>query len=238
MTIAIGINFGIYILLIADTRTVYFDSKEKIIDHIDESEKITKTKQGLMTGAGNLALLDAVKDRLAETEVKDTNEIIKIIKEEQIFINKRTEFAELDSYKNIIEATGWIFTYITLKNKEPILRLAIYHPSIGSEIGLYDENKPAAIFPAEASKQESEELGQALENIIKPFNEFKNFSASVQYHIQCIGSFIDFIKPKFPSISSLCQIGIHVIEGKWISPIIKPREETKLSITLDYEEKD
>jgi len=238
MTIAIGINLEEFILLAADTRTTEYDFLGNTIRFYDESEKIKKTKIGLMTGAGNLALLEAVKERFAEKEALDTNEILKIIEEVRLYYINLFDFYNLVQYNKILHSTGWIFTYLTMINNNPILRLAIYHPSLGSGIGLYSERQPAAIFPHEASKQEAEELSKVLEEIVKPYNEFKDFSACIEYYLKCIGTFINSIHPRYPSVSSSCQFGIHKLEGVYISPIIKPQEATKLNISFTYEEKD
>lgn len=238
MTIAIGIYFNEFILLAADTRTTYYDNSGDVISFHDESEKIVRTKMGLMTGAGNMGLLDAVKSRFKKKEIGNSNELLKIIGKERCRFINLVDFLNLEPHIKTIESTGWIFTYVTKRENIPLLRLAIYHPSLGNGIGLYKERQPAAIFPHEASKQEAEELGKALENIIRPFNEFKDFASCIKYHLEYIGSFIDLIQPNYPSISSSCQFGIHALEGVWLSPIIKPREVTDLAIAFTYSEKD
>jgi len=233
MTIAIGVNFGKYVLLAADSRTTNHDLSLNKVSFSDESEKIAKTKLGLITGAGNSAMLDAVKNRLSKEEVMHSNKILKIIHEEKSNLTNILKLFNWEVFRPSIESTGWIFTYLTQQNKKIKLRLAIYHPSLGSNIGLYRENQPAVIYPYEASKKEADSLGEVLTKFLKPISKFKDMFKSIQYHVSAIGSFIDIIKPKYPSISSSCQFGIHALEGVWISPIIKPKTITKLSITFE-----
>lgn len=88
MTIALGINFGDYVLLVADTRTI-FGWPNHIVSYTDESKKIQKTSFGLITGAGRTNLLDSVKNRLAKQEITNTNQIFEIIKEERLNLRER-----------------------------------------------------------------------------------------------------------------------------------------------------
>jgi len=198
------------------------------------SQKIAKTKLGLITGAGSSILLNSVNKNLEEIETRHTDEILNIIKKEKSRLFNLYNFLNLDLYKKTIESTGWIFTYITLNNNNPLLRLGIYHPSLGEEIGFYAENYPAVIFPFEASSQEASELSLALKSLVKPANDFGGISDCIQYHIESIGSFIDFIAPSYASISSSSQFAVHGPEGMWISPIIKPREAVQLTIKFEF----
>lgn len=224
MTIALGINFDKYILLAADTRTVYFGRDGSVLRHEDDSEKIQRTMIGLITGVGIKRLLDAVKLRLAEQEIKHTDEILQIISEER---QRYEEFRKINpSYKHLDSTTtGWIYTYMTPTQEGMRLRLAISHPSIGDGLWIRQTNDPAIICPVEASKEQAEEIGEIMKECIKPFNDFSNIQESIKYHTKIIASLIQTMQPEFPSISQYFQIGIHTVEGgKGISPIIRGNE--------------
>lgn len=83
MTITLGIDFGDYIFIAADTRTVTYDRLGRIIHIRDDTQKIIKTRFGLVTGSGYLDLLDAIKSKLVEENSKlHTDKILDIIKAE------------------------------------------------------------------------------------------------------------------------------------------------------------
>ena len=219
MTIALGINFGDYVLLAADTRTT-FGWVNHIVSYTDESEKIQKMSFGLITGAGRTNLLDSVKNRLAKQEITNTDQIFEIIKEERLNLLGRLLITEND-----IALTGWIYSYITTLNDAPKLRLDVVHPSLGEGLARWEENKAAIICPYEASKEEADEIIAILNKAIKPSTEFATVEESYRYHGQIIGALIRQIQPKHPSVSRCHQIGIHKLDGSMgISPIIKINE--------------
>jgi len=216
MTIALGINFGDYVFLAADTRTT-FGWVNHIVSYTDESEKIQKTSFGLITGAGRTNLLDSVKNRLAKQEITNTDQIFEIIKEERLNLLGRLLITE-----NNIALTGWVYSYITILNDAPKLRLDVVHPSLGEGLARWEENKAAIICPHEASKEEADEIIAILNEVIKPSTEFATVEESYRYHGQIIGALIRQIQPKYPSVSRCYQIGIHKLDGSMgISPIIK-----------------
>lgn len=232
MTIAIGTNFGTHILLAADTRTTQYDWNGNVINYVDDSVKIQETKMGLITGAGSKPLLDSVKNRLANTEVTHTNEILRIAQEERLTYSRFCErFAPRD-FDIGLESTGWIFSYTTIKNKSPKLRLGIIHPSVGDVLGLYEENYPAIIGPHEATEKQVEAIAVFLNERIRPMKEFTELQDSVQYHWNILATLLRTIQPKYPSISSYSQVGIHTIDGQMgVSPILRETEST-ISIKL------
>ncbi len=229
MTIALGVNFGNYALVAADTRTTQYNLDGSVCTYIDDSEKIQKTKCGLITGAGSVQLLDIVKGRLKEEEVTNTNQIISMIKEARISYKRKFWLTAARD----IELTGWIFTYTTLVENKPKLRLGIMHPLIGDEIGLYEDNNPALICPVEATKEEADIISDFLLKAIKHSKDFSTLSESIQYHWSVIAKLTREIQPKYPSMSPYSQIGIHTIDGLiGISPILK---DDKSNITIKLE---
>jgi hypothetical protein len=229
MTIAIGINFGAYVMLVADTRTTFYDWSGRARKFHDDSVKIRKTTIGLITGAGSLELLDLVKDRLYQETILDATEILNIIREETLRF--RTLYGEIT--KEYIDKTGWIFSYKKRDNSK--LRLAIYHPEVGDRIGLYEENMPALISPVEATEEQAKVIDGFLQDSITPCDQFETLEASFQHHWPKITLLIRQIAPIFPSISSKFQIGVHTsahITG--ISPIVNDTDEIiRLDLTPD-----
>jgi len=228
VTIAIGINFGAYVLLAADTRTTYHDWKGGVVGFKDNSIKIQRTYIGLITGAGSVELLDVVKRRLKEEGPKDTNHVLNIIREERRLYQKPLSSLE----QHLIENTGWIFSYLTVNPENYVLRLAMYHPRFGDDLGLFADNDPAIIFPQEATEEDAKLIGDFLKESIKPFGQFESLAASFEFHWPIITKLIRAIQPRFPSINSSLQIGVHTAEHlTGITRIVKGTDET-ISLNL------
>ena len=217
MTIALGINFGNYVLLAADTRTVFFNWTKRMIGYTDNSVKIQKTSFGLITGAGRMELLGHVKTRLEKETITNTDRIYEIIEEERLNFTKVPAITEND-----VVLTGWIYSYKTILNDAPKLRLDVVHPSLADGLVRWKENKAASICPYEAIKEEVDEIIATLNKAIRPSTEFATVEESCQYHGQIISKLIREIQPKYPSVSRCYQIGVHKLDGSMgISPIIK-----------------
>jgi hypothetical protein len=217
MTIALGINFGNYVLLAADTRTVFFNQTKSIIGYTDNSVKIQKTSYGLITGAGRTDLLDAVKTRLEKETITNTDQIYEIIKEERLKSAKIPSITEDD-----IGLTGWIYSYITILNETLRLRLDMVHPSLGDGLARWEENKAAIICPYEAKEEEANEIIANFNKAIRPSTEFAKVEDRCFYHARIIAELIRQIQPKYPSVSRCFQTGVHMLDGSMgVSPIVK-----------------
>lgn len=229
MTIALGVNFGDYVLLAADTRTTYFNLNGSVRKYEDDSVKIRKTAIGLITGAGSTQLLNFVEDRLENEKITHTKKILSMVREARTNYRKTYwKTAESD-----IKMTGWIFSYTTLKDNKPKLRLDILHPAFGDMFARFEENHPTLICPCEATEQEVEVISDSLKKKIRPSREFSSLSDSIQYHWSIVASLIRKIQPKFPSISPYSQIGVHTLDGHaGISKILKD-DEPNVTIKLD-----
>lgn len=229
MTIALGVNFGDYALLAADTRTTYFNWNGSVRKYEDDSEKIQKTTIGLITGAGSTQLLNLVKDRLRNERIIHTNQMLSMVEE------ARTKYrrAFWRTAERDIEMTVWIFSYMTLKDGRPKLRLDILHPTFGDMFARYEENHPVLIGPHEATEKEVAGISDFLKKKIKLSREFSALSDSIQYHWSIIASLIRKIQPAFPSISSYSQVGVHTLDGfVGVSHILKD-DESNVTIKLE-----
>ncbi len=230
MTIALGINFGDYAFLASDSRATYYNLDGTVRNFEDDLKKIYKTKIGVITGAGSMPLLEAVKDQLENNEkfnqVTDTNAIRQVIKEVLINYSKAYWLTQTRDVK----ITGWIFTYNAIIENKPKLRLAMVHPADAKEIAIIHENKPAVIYPCEASPDQVNIIQQHLEKNIKPLCDFSSINDSVQYHTRLIATIIREVQPMFPSISPYFQIGAHASAGVGVSEIIKEDKSFNFSL--------
>ncbi len=231
MTLAIGIDFGAYVLLAADIRTAYYDWNGRTIEFRDDSDKIQKTDAGLLTGAGYFDLLARVKRKIAQQTTTNTNQILTIISEEMQHCQSRYG----GRAAHYIEKTGWIFSYTTVHNGAPNLRLAIAHPDTGKRVmGLYKEHDPAVIYPAEATKEQAQDIHDVLSEGIEPFEQSKSVDKSIKHHWTVVMKAVHACAHTFPSVSSYLQIGVHTLDHRVaISPIVK---DTEKAVSLDFDQ--
>ena len=224
MTIALGVNFGSYIILAADTRTSWY-SGDKITHYQDDSEKIQKTKFGLITGAGRIEKLDLVKKSFFNSLPNDTHEMLNLIREALVHYKDRWEGLIPTS------KTRWIFSYQTIKNDEQILRLAFYDPHEKNDIAIVNNTcEPLIIFPAETNEEEADALRRGYLKLLKPIEKFKNMNESSQYNTELIANFFYLMHPRYESMSNLFQIGIHKHGYVAISQIVDPTKPQNFNL--------
>lgn len=208
MTINIGINLGEYIILAADTRTEYFLHGRQV--YTDESQKIQKTRIGLITGAGYKGLLDAVKYQLAQRDINHTDQIIQVVKKQVGAFSQQT-FPEIKKATNM---TGWLLTYKTLVVKKPILRLALLHPQFNYKLALCKKNKASVIMPLGANEEITKVVSNTINKKIKPLENISEVKENISYHSALIKQIISIVSKNFKSVSPTFHIGVHSIDDK------------------------
>ena len=229
MTIAFGINLGSHAILAADTRTTWDVFGVPYYD--DESSKVQPTTMGLITGAGFCPLLDSVKRRLAETTITNTDRILSIAEEETSRIHEQwRENSQIDAW---IEQTGWIFSYYTIVNVEPRLRVGIFHPSISRDhIAFYEVGQPGIIYPIELDRSTVDSISSViLRGVVIPTDD-SQFQRTVDQNVSVIGATVRALQPRCPSISNRLQFGIHKGSQKGISSLVD-LNDTRTSVRIN-----
>ena len=230
MTLLIGLHLKTYVMLAADTRTIYLSPNGKILWYDDKSEKIQKTTMGLITGAGFKPLLDSVKERLRDQVINHTDQIIEIIHQEtSAFLDKY----HLD-HESILN-TGWLFSYITLCDVEPVLRLALIHLKEGSVIKLVPEGEFIVVMPSEATPEQAKVVNKVIQEYMRPSYDTSELEGSIRYHVIVIKEIVDSLHKIYRSISKSFQVGVQLRDGRTgISPIIT-NKTVNFNITLNNE---
>lgn len=223
MTLVIGIHLKEFVILAADTRVTHgFGDDEK--EYTDEHNKIQDIGIGLMTGSGYTDLLDVVKDRVSNTVINNTDQIRDIITEERAAI-ERDEGMAADLKKYILDATGWMFSYTTIEDSQPVLRLAVMHPSFDHEWALVLANTATPIVPNDLPDDISSEIPRILNPYIKTLDEIPDYQANANHNVSMISVVMKKISQIAPSVSPSFHIGIHFLDGrKQISDIINAQE--------------
>jgi hypothetical protein len=217
MTIALGVNLNSYAILAADTRTTWYVSG--IPYHDDETSKVQPTTMGLITGAGFSPLLDAVKGRLAGETIANTDRLLTIIQEETSRVHE--EWRRQTHIDTWIELTGWIFSYHTFLDDNPLLRVGIFHPSISRDLyATYEVGKPVIIYPIELERSTVDVIHSAiLKKLVLPRDD-SEFQMTVDRNLSVVGALIRTLQPCCPSISNRLQFGIHKGSQKGISSLL------------------
>lgn len=150
MTFLATINAKEYALIAADKMVVAKIDSASVPVRTD-ADKIIDTGIGLMTGSGYVTLLDEVKTAVSGTEITHTDQILDIIKEKRLRIRSDPHLPE--NWKaDFLSNTGWPFTYYTVVDNRPTIRVAIYSPHISDQnLALVEENKCNAFFPSDAT---------------------------------------------------------------------------------------
>lgn len=233
MTMAVGFHLGGYVMLAADTRVTGYLFGVPISCQ-DDQEKVHRTGIGLITGAGYCPLLEAVRDRFKSMGEGNSNDIIRIIREEREKQRAQLALAGLISSKSV--DTGWIFTYLTAADGKLKLRMGLSHSTIDDkQFCVYESGQCCLIAPAEASKQQAEVLHEGLIAALEPLQDISDqakLQASIVRHWGLIAGVIRKLKPQFPSISAFSQVGVHLASGhRGISQIVS-NEQDNLSLQL------
>jgi len=200
----------------------------------DNSSKLQKTTMGLITGAGFCPLLDSVKSRLAAEQIRNSDSVLSIIKEE---IEKTQQtwqtYSQIHSW---IEQTGWIFSYITLLNNQPLLRVGIFHPSIDKQMyATYEVGKPAIIFPVELDREKVEAIYDPILQRIGVPADSSELESSIEQNSRIIGAVINALEPHCLSISRRFQIGIHMGGQVGVSDLIDIQDNGTFSLSIKLE---
>ncbi len=219
MTICIGFNFGEYVLLCADTRLTLGIAFPNF--YRDDEEKIHKWHAGLITGAGLAQLTDAITSRLQNEPPTSTNEIKRIIREEQVNIKKQVFVGlTLHELTEWVERTGWFIGYTTNSTNNSIVRLAIIHPQLESDLEDIEdllqiqENSAFLIMPIEATQDEAADYQATINKLIKPMSDFSNIDEHYSYHRQLCGHMVALASDKFNSVSKKIQLGVLTLSGQ------------------------
>lgn len=229
MTIAIGINLGLYAILAADTRTTYFTPNSPF--HDDNKSKVHKTTMGLITGAGFCPLLDFVNTRLATVKIENSYSMLSIIKEAREQIRQKWQhYSLIDSS---IEQTGWIFSYYTPENDKQTLRVGAYHQSLNKDdYVLYGVGDPVIIYPSELTHEEVDNIHPNILSKIAIPNNQSEIQSSIQHNTTIIAALILALSPLCRSISNRFQIGVHMNGQIGVSQITDIQVNGKFELTL------
>jgi len=187
----------------------------------DERTKISRTSLGLITGAGFIGLLEAVKRRLDFREVFSSDRIVEIAREERQRIDSDPRYRQDPKVAESLITTGWLFTYFSPADVGIRLRLAVCHPANDYKLALVEENASFVMMPAGATTDQLERISRRLQEHVIPLHEISDLRESIQHHAALAGAVTRAVAQDFESVSPSFHIGVQTIDGySAISPIL------------------
>lgn len=196
-------------MLAADTRVTQYLLGLRL-GHSDDHEKVQRTGAGIITGAGFVPLLTAVKKRFLTDPMLSTNDALRIMREER---------GKVITAPETTGSTGWIFTYPTVIGQDSVLRLGLVHPSIagGKEIAIYEAGNAALIPPFEAATDQAEAMRNLILKMMPPafpmdkLGDQQLLSEHFAKSWRLVALLIKGASPLFGSISDKIQVGVHLL---------------------------
>jgi hypothetical protein len=232
MTLILGANLDRYVVLAADTRVTYFPPGAPTF-FLDEDSKIQTTRVGIIAGAGYTVLIDSVKARFLNEPIKSTNDLLRIIHEEQDKIRGES-FMDDPRCGKALDTTGWFFTYVNYTLSHPDagkLRLAIFHPSRSNvDLALALSGDAIVHLPHGFPEDSLAPMRETLIELLKPAIEEPDLTASIQKSSAVLATFITTLSSVSESVSPTFTIGVHTFpDFVGVSNIVKDGESMTLA---------
>ena len=177
----------------------------------DDEEKIIDAGIGYITGSGCVELLDPVKYTIKGTKITHTDQILKIISEEKEYFSASAVFGDLTS--EILGMTGWFFTYRTIIDNEPEIRIALCHPSLGRDIGLILKGNAKFIIPVGSREDPILRVSDLVKQHLKTTDVIPDPIKCLEYHIPILSEVYSFISETCETVSNSFNIGVIFKDG-------------------------
>lgn len=212
MTFLATIHAKEYALIAADKMEVAEIGPRFVCVRTDV-DKIIDTGIGLMTGSGYVSLLDEVKSAVSKSEITHTDQILTIIRDGRLktFYNAcLTENQKSDFLNN----TGWLFTYYTIVDAKPTIRVAIYSPHLSNRyLGIVEENKCNAFFPPDSTATIRESFMAALKSEMVSSDGADAFRDTLSINSRLIVRQMKEMSMVSDFVTESCDIGLVLRDG-------------------------
>jgi hypothetical protein len=176
-------------------------------------DKIIDTGIGLMTGSGYVTLLHEVKSAVSESEITHTDQILTIIKDKRLRILNNPCLPE-NQKSDFLNNTGWLFTYFTVVDGKPTIRVAIYSPHVSEQYpGLVEENKCNAFFPSDATTAIRESFMATLKSEMVSSDGADSFEDTLSINSRLILRLMKEISGISSFVTESCDIGLVLLDG-------------------------
>lgn len=206
MTCILVAHLGDEVIIAADKRVTQITQDGVKIPHGDNEEKIVRTKVGVITGAGSVAMLDPVKSYVRDHGFNSPDDVLDLI------LHTRDSFSEFHAESPRLHAdlaeTSWMFTYPTVVNDQAITRFVYFHQHHSAEslCGLTEGR--VMCFPSGFSLEQAQELQAELQSVVTaaldsyPIDQVRQLVASYMLTL------ISQVSAISETVSSTCDIAL------------------------------
>jgi hypothetical protein len=176
-------------------------------------DKIIDTGIGLMTGSGYVTLLDEVKSAVSESEITHTDQILTIIKDKRLRILSNPCLPE-NQKSDFLNNTGWLFTYFTVVDGKPAIRVAIYSPHVSEQyLALVEENKCNAFFPSDATTTIRESFMATLKREMVSSDGTDSLEDTLSINSRLILRLMKEMSEISQFVTEFCDVGLILLDG-------------------------
>lgn len=206
MTCILVVHLGDEVIIAADKRVTQITQDGLKIPCGDNEEKIVRTKFGVITGAGSLAMLERVKSFVRDHGFNSPDDVLDLI------LRTRHSFSEFHANSPRLQAdlaeTSWMFTYPTVVNDQAITRFVYFHQHHSAESLCALTEGKVMCFPGGFSLEQAQELQAELQSVVTaaldsyPTDKVRQLVAS--YMLTLISE-VSAISEK---VSSTCDIAL------------------------------
>lgn len=215
MSVVIGMNFGFHTLIAADTRvTTYAGGRATTADGYG---KIQRIHAGLVAGAGQTMLVEAVKKRLNDPEITQMAHMVGVIRDECRRAKSRFSDDVDPRVAEAFEHTAWMLSFIGVSDGNyPEMRLAIAAPWDNYELLLIPPGHGYLLFPPGLADDVQEDLHDRLNAAMcplpEPFDTVDAFKSSIAEHLDVVGEFVEEIAGLSDTVSTSFQAAVQTVD--------------------------
>lgn len=213
MTCILVAHLGDEVIIAADKRVTQITQNGVKIPLGDNEEKIVRTKVGVITGAGSVAMLDPVKSYIRDHGFNSPDDVLDLI------LRSRDSFSEFHAESPRLQAdlaeTTWMFTYPTLVNDQPVTRFVYFHQHHSAEslCGLTEGR--VMCFPGGFSLEQARALQARLQAAVTEALEASPASQIRQPVVSCMLMLISETADISETVSSTCDIAL--VDGRQVN---------------------
>lgn len=212
MTCILVAHLGDVIIIAADKRVTQITQDGVKIPCGDNEEKIVRTKVGVITGAGSVAMLDPVKSFVRDHGFNSPDDVLDLILRTR---NSFSKFhAECPRLQADLAETSWMFTYPTVVNDQAVNRFVYYHQHHGAESLRRLDVGRVMCFPGGFSLEQAQELQSKLHNVVTESLKSCPAGQARQLVISYMLTLMSEISAASETVSNTCDIAL--IEGSQV----------------------
>ncbi len=212
MTMVVGVNLGCYVILAAESRSIWWESgKPERID--DRTSKVFVTGCGLASGSGIIqavfGLISAVKDR--PEVVGDPSELSLFM---QGFMGPSgfLSTAKIDDPRAIPAAqrTGWLFTSVETQR----VHVRLYHSDHNFVPRELPGSAPLVLLPIDVTPQQSMPHEMRLCRSLRPAKTAREIDGTLDRNLSVLAEFFRAIRAMSSALGPASQVGYQTTNGE------------------------